>query len=124
MRDSDQALRDLYPELQPFDTGTLQLDARHTMYYEQCGNPNGKPVVMLHGGPGGGCSAIFTKAGSNTITPSAPLLRSLISTSAARAPPVRTRTAAAAASIAIFLMFPFLSWNLCPGSIGLPAQQI
>src|SRR5688572_32917517 len=59
MRDpvtKDQALRDLYPDLQPFDTGTLRLDARHTMYYEQCGNPQGKPVVMLHGGPGGGCS--------------------------------------------------------------------
>src|SRR4051812_39219294 len=53
--------------------------------------------------------AIFTKAGSNTITaPSPPLLRSLTSTSAARAPPARTRTrtAAAAASIATFFMIP------------------
>jgi len=50
-------MRLLYPEISPFDTGTLQVDARHRLYYEQCGNPQGKPVVILHGGPGGGCSA-------------------------------------------------------------------
>ncbi|HEX5663972.1 MAG TPA: prolyl aminopeptidase, partial [Xanthomonadaceae bacterium] len=37
--------------------GTLQVDARHTLYYEQCGNPDGKPVVLLHGGPGAGSNA-------------------------------------------------------------------
>ena len=50
-------MRTLYPEIEPFDTGTLAVDDRHTLYYEQCGNPKGKPVVMLHGGPGGGCNA-------------------------------------------------------------------
>src|SRR3546814_2238936 len=35
----------------------LAVDGRHTLYYEQCGNPDGKPVVILHGGPGGGCNA-------------------------------------------------------------------
>ena len=50
-------LRELYPEIEPYATGTLQVDARHTLYYEQCGNPDGKPVVLLHGGPGGGCNA-------------------------------------------------------------------
>ena len=45
-------MRTLYPEIEPFDIGTLKVDDRHTLYYEQCGNPNGKPVVMLHGGPG------------------------------------------------------------------------
>jgi proline iminopeptidase len=35
----------------------LQVDARHTLYYEQCGNPDGKPVVLLHGGPGAGSNA-------------------------------------------------------------------
>jgi proline iminopeptidase len=49
-------MRTLYPAIEPFDTGRLQVDDRHTLYYEQCGNPNGKPVVLLHGGPGGGCS--------------------------------------------------------------------
>ncbi|WDS35868.1 prolyl aminopeptidase [Pseudoxanthomonas sp.] len=49
-------MRKLYPAIEPFDTGRLQVDERHALYYEQCGNPNGKPVVLLHGGPGGGCS--------------------------------------------------------------------
>lgn len=49
-------MRTLYPAIEPFDTGRLQVDERHVLYYEQCGNPNGKPVVLLHGGPGGGCS--------------------------------------------------------------------
>lgn len=48
--------RGLYPECEPFDTGRLQVSDRHSLYYEQCGNPDGKPVIMVHGGPGGGCS--------------------------------------------------------------------
>jgi proline iminopeptidase len=50
-------MRTLYPEIEPFDSGFLNVDARHRMYYEQCGNPLGKPVVILHGGPGAGCGA-------------------------------------------------------------------
>ena len=50
-------MRTLYPDLEPYDTGMLAVDARHALYYEQCGNPQGKPVVLLHGGPGAGCSA-------------------------------------------------------------------
>ncbi len=50
-------MRTLYPEIEPFDSGFLNVDARHRMYYEQCGNPDGKPVVILHGGPGAGCGA-------------------------------------------------------------------
>ena len=50
-------MRTLYPDLEPYDTGMLAVDERHTLYYEQCGNPHGKPVVLLHGGPGAGCSA-------------------------------------------------------------------
>jgi proline iminopeptidase len=49
--------RNLYPEIQPFDSGTLRVSDLHTLYYEQCGNPHGKPVVFLHGGPGAGCNA-------------------------------------------------------------------
>lgn len=49
-------MRTLYPAITPYDVGTLKVDDRHTLYFEQCGNPEGKPVVMLHGGPGGGCS--------------------------------------------------------------------
>ncbi len=48
--------RALYPEIEPYDSGRLQVSSLHTLYYEQCGNPAGKPVVCLHGGPGAGCS--------------------------------------------------------------------
>lgn len=47
----------LYPPSEPYDNGLLSVSGIHTLYYEQCGNPDGKPVVFLHGGPGGGCSA-------------------------------------------------------------------
>jgi proline iminopeptidase len=46
----------LYPALEPFATGTLDVGDGHVLFYEQCGNPNGQPVVMLHGGPGGGAN--------------------------------------------------------------------
>ena len=52
-----QDRRSLYPEIEPFDCGMLKVSELHTLYYEQCGNPNGKPVVFLHGGPGGGTNA-------------------------------------------------------------------
>ncbi len=48
--------RGLYPEIEPFDSGTLQVSTLHRIYYEQSGNPSGKPVVFLHGGPGAGSS--------------------------------------------------------------------
>ncbi|HBB87608.1 MAG TPA: hypothetical protein DC047_08335 [Blastocatellia bacterium] len=47
-------LRTLYPEIEPFDTGRLQVSSVHELYYEQCCNAAGKPVVFLHGGPGAG----------------------------------------------------------------------
>ena len=46
----------LYPPIEPHDSGMLALDDVHTMYWEAIGNPNGVPVLFLHGGPGGGCS--------------------------------------------------------------------
>jgi proline iminopeptidase len=48
------ALRTLYDEIEPFDSGRLRVSPVHELYYEQCGNPRGKPVVFLHGGPGAG----------------------------------------------------------------------
>ncbi|HEV8553348.1 MAG TPA: prolyl aminopeptidase [Casimicrobiaceae bacterium] len=47
----------LYPALSSGRSGRLALDPRHTMYWEECGNPRGVPLVFLHGGPGGGISA-------------------------------------------------------------------
>jgi proline iminopeptidase len=46
--------RTLYPELEPYRTGRLKVSGIHEVYFEESGNPNGKPVVFLHGGPGGG----------------------------------------------------------------------
>ncbi|TZF90747.1 prolyl aminopeptidase [Cognatilysobacter lacus] len=81
-------MRRLYPEIEPFDSGMLQVDDRHALYWEQCGNPKGKPVVILHGGPGGGCSpkmrqfhdpakyriVLFDQRGSGKSTPHADLV--------------------------------------------------
>jgi proline iminopeptidase len=47
-------MRELYPPIEPFATGRLQVSPIHNLYFEECGNPQGQPVVFLHGGPGGG----------------------------------------------------------------------
>jgi proline iminopeptidase len=44
----------LYNAIEPYDTGRLRVSPVHDLYYEQCGNPDGRPVIFLHGGPGGG----------------------------------------------------------------------
>jgi proline iminopeptidase len=51
-----QGRRTLYPEIQPYQTGMLDVGDGHSLYWELSGNPDGKPVVFLHGGPGGGSS--------------------------------------------------------------------
>jgi pimeloyl-ACP methyl ester carboxylesterase len=45
-----------YPAIEPYDHGQLDGGDGQQLYYEQCGNPDGKPLVMVHGGPGGGWS--------------------------------------------------------------------
>jgi len=44
----------LFPSIEPYQSGMLEVDALHTLYWEECGNPEGVPVLFLHGGPGGG----------------------------------------------------------------------
>ena len=44
----------LYPPIEPYNTGRLQVSPVHELYFEETGNPSGKPVIFLHGGPGGG----------------------------------------------------------------------
>ncbi len=75
----------LYPVIEPYDTGRLKVSPVHELYYEQCGNPEGKPAVFLHGGPGGGVSpdyrryfnpelyriVLFDQRGSGKSTPHA-----------------------------------------------------
>jgi proline iminopeptidase len=79
--------RSLYPDIEPYQSGFLQVSPLHKVYFEQCGNPNGKPVVFLHGGPGAGCNArsrrffdpnhyrivLFDQRGSGRSTPHAEL---------------------------------------------------
>jgi proline iminopeptidase len=52
---------DLFPEIGPFETGYLPLTDGHVMYWEQVGNPRGKPVLFLHGGPGAGAGAVHRR---------------------------------------------------------------
>ena len=80
-------MRTLYPPIEPYDTGRLQVSPVHNIYYEQCGNPEGQPVVFLHGGPGGGIVpeyrryfdpasyrvVLFDQRGSGLSTPHAEL---------------------------------------------------
>ena len=54
---SVRPMRTLYPEIEPFHTGMLDVGDGHEIYWEASGNPEGKPVVFLHGGPGAGASA-------------------------------------------------------------------
>lgn len=78
-------MKTLYPATPPFDTGRLKVSDIHELYYEQVGNPNGKPAVFLHGGPGGGLTedyhryfdpsayrvVLFDQRGSGKSTPHA-----------------------------------------------------
>ena len=48
--------RTLYPKIEPYQTGTLEVGDGHTLYWERCGTPGAKPAVFLHGGPGAGIS--------------------------------------------------------------------
>jgi proline iminopeptidase len=51
----------LYPEVEPYDHGTLDVGGGNVIYWESCGNPAGKPALVLHGGPGSGCSPWFRR---------------------------------------------------------------
>jgi proline iminopeptidase len=48
--------RELYPEIEPYESGMLDVGEGHALYYERVGTPGAKPAVFLHGGPGGGMS--------------------------------------------------------------------
>jgi proline iminopeptidase len=80
-------MKTLYPAIEPYDQGMLAVSPIHKIYYEQCGNPEGQPVVFLHGGPGGGLIpeyrrffdpaayrvVLFDQRGSGQSTPHASL---------------------------------------------------
>jgi proline iminopeptidase len=64
--------RELYASIEPFDSGYMRVDAGQEIYYEQSGNPQGKPAVFLHGGPGAGgdvnARRFFDPAGYRIVT--------------------------------------------------------
>lgn len=53
------SLRQLYPSVEPYETGTLDVGDGHSIYFERCGKRGGKPAVFLHGGPGGAISPAY-----------------------------------------------------------------
>ena len=83
----------LYPAIEPYDHGLLDVGDSNRVYWELCGNPRGIPVVVLHGGPGSGCSTglrryfdphayrivLFDQRGSGRSTPHASDLRTDLS---------------------------------------------
>jgi proline iminopeptidase len=80
-------MREFYPPIEPNNKGFLKVSDIHTLYWEECGNPQGQPVVFLHGGPGGGIAPdlrrffdpkayriiLFDQRGSGQSTPNAEL---------------------------------------------------
>ena len=80
-------MSDFFPEIEPYNKGMLKVSELHTLYWEECGNPEGRPVVFLHGGPGGGVAPdhrrffdpksyriiLFDQRGSGKSTPCAEL---------------------------------------------------
>jgi proline iminopeptidase len=52
-------MRELYPPIEPYHQGKLQVSELHTIHFEESGNPDGKPVIFLHGGPGGGITPMY-----------------------------------------------------------------
>ncbi len=75
----------LFPEIEPFEAGHLDVGDGHSVYWEVCGNPEGKPALVVHGGPGSGCTpthrrffdpsvyriVLFDQRGSGRSTPHA-----------------------------------------------------
>jgi len=49
---SDVGMSELYPEVEPYDRGMLDVGDGHLVYWETCGSPSGKPALVVHGGPG------------------------------------------------------------------------
>jgi proline iminopeptidase len=52
-------MRELYSPIEPYKEGNLKVSDLHTIHFEESGNPQGKPIVLLHGGPGGGCPPFY-----------------------------------------------------------------
>ncbi len=117
-------MRVLYPEIEPYDQGMLDVGDGNLVYWEVCGNPNGKPAVVLHGGPGSGCSTsarqyfdpqayrivLFDQRGCGRSTPHASDLRTDLS--------VNTTAHLVADLEQLRQSLAIDQWLLCGGSWG------
>ena len=54
-------MRELYPPIEPYQDEYLSVSDLHTIHYEECGNPAGRPVLFIHGGPGGGIEQVYRR---------------------------------------------------------------
>src|SRR5438270_10827748 len=61
MESSPLEAPDIHPEIEPYAHGMLDVGDGNRLYWETCGNPSGKPAVVVHGGPGSGCSPWFRR---------------------------------------------------------------
>jgi len=61
MKPTTKRLRPLFPKTKPIRTGKLQVSKLHIIHFEEYGNPHGKPLVFLHGGPGGGIEPVYPR---------------------------------------------------------------
>ena len=59
--ENDKDVTNLWPEIEPFHSEYLNVSDVHEIYYELCGNPKGKPVFVIHGGPGGQCTPYYRR---------------------------------------------------------------
>ncbi|MFC7648071.1 hypothetical protein ACFQX6_52090 [Streptosporangium lutulentum] len=57
-----------YPPIEPYDHGMLDAGDGNLVYWEVCGNPDGKPALVVHGGPGSGCSPACAGTSTRTAT--------------------------------------------------------
>ncbi len=55
MSKEETSVIDIYPRIEPHEHGTLEVDGGDLIFWETSGNPEGKPAIVLHGGPGSGC---------------------------------------------------------------------
>ncbi len=61
MADNSEIDEVLYPEIEPYSTGMLSVSDLHTIFWERSGNPSGEPVIVIHGGPGGGSQPSYRR---------------------------------------------------------------
>src|SRR5438093_6773470 len=54
-------MKGLFPPIRPYREGRLRVSRRHILHFEECGNPRGKPIVFLHGGPGAGIDPVYRR---------------------------------------------------------------